>query len=95
MIIDQIENWANYFNSEPWHFCIRTLQSLKSDYPNGVYELKGKDIILKVFNCDTLPETETKIEAHDEYIDIQFIFFKELIHYPDSFRNSFIHNHGS
>lgn len=41
--------------------------------PAGTYELQGQDIYAKVFDAQTGPLSEHKPEAHEDYIDVQFL----------------------
>lgn len=39
----------------------------------GVYEIQGKEIYAQVFDAQTKPAEEVRPEAHEKYVDVQFL----------------------
>ena len=44
-----------------------------NDMLEGEYELRGRDIFVKIAEVETKPLGETRPESHEEYIDVQFV----------------------
>ena len=75
MIIDKIENSELYKSLHPrfdkaFEFIYKTDFSQLAD---GKYEIENDDIFAMVQEYNTKDKTEAKLEAHQKYIDIQYI----------------------
>ena len=72
MIVDRLDNWKIYFRDPVWEIIFAQLQSLNENTPLMEKNIKGDDIILKVFSCETIEPAspEAELEAHRKYIDI-------------------------
>lgn len=72
MIVDRIDRLQAYFarSGEIEKIC-RFLASLSPQTAEKEYEIDGRDIFARVMSYDTVAGTEGKVEAHDEYADIQ------------------------
>lgn len=44
-----------------------------SKIENGTYEIQGKEIYVSVMDAVTKPLEEGKAEAHEKYVDVQFV----------------------
>ncbi len=44
-----------------------------SQVRNGEYTIKGRELFVRVSTYDTAPRQDKKLEAHDRYIDVQFL----------------------
>ena len=79
MIIDKLENARFYYElgenfKKAFDFFINTdIKSLE----NGKYELDGENLYVSVQDYETKSEEDGKFEAHQKYIDIQFIITGE------------------
>jgi YhcH/YjgK/YiaL family protein len=75
MVIDRLENSALYQHFGPKF--IKAFQYLRetdfAQVPKGKYEIDGTDIIAIVNEYDTVPASGEQMEAHKQYIDIQYI----------------------
>lgn len=79
MIIDTFENISNYKGAGRVYTALEF--AAKTDFstmPLGKYELDGKDIFYMVQEYETKPFSGIA-EAHDKYIDIQFIISGEEV----------------
>jgi len=71
MIVDQLENWHRYFHGDAWRKAFAYLMALSPDTPEGITEIQGRDIYVRVMSYETTTEDKSALEAHREYIDIQ------------------------
>jgi len=73
MILDSLKNAGMYYQLHPlFREAFEYLESVDfSVVEPGKTELKGKDLFVIVSDSDMKPEADAKIEAHNEYIDIQ------------------------
>ena len=75
MIVDKIENAGLYKNLgvgiAKALACIE--QTDFSQHENGKVELEGKDLFYIVSEYETKDAVDCKLEAHKNYIDVQFI----------------------
>jgi YhcH/YjgK/YiaL family protein len=71
MVIDTLENMGKYLSEAEYAKIQEFLQTCSNDMEEGYYELEGKDIYARVMSYQTAPRTTCKIEAHNQYIDIQ------------------------
>ena len=73
MIIDKLENACFYYNlNAKIEKALRYLQDNDlSEFDNGKYEIDNDNIFVLIQDYDT--KTEGKWEAHEKYIDIQYI----------------------
>ena len=73
MIFDRIENINNYKNLGGVYKGLKFLAETDfTKIPVGKYELDGKNIYYMVQSYETKPD-KTISEAHEKYIDIQYI----------------------
>jgi YhcH/YjgK/YiaL family protein len=72
MIIDRLDNWQIYFRSPVWETVFIELLALNSNTPAMEKKIKGDEVILKVFSCETIDanSSEAELESHKKYIDI-------------------------
>ncbi len=75
MIVDRLENIQTY---QPLgrriSVALAYLQTTDfSQFEIGEYPIEGKDIFAIVNDYALKPETEGRLEAHREYVDIQFL----------------------
>lgn len=70
MIIDKIANLKKYLSAGVYQRLIGVLSKIDADTPEGTYEIDG-DMFIKVMSYDLHEKEECKIEAHNEFIDIQ------------------------
>ena len=72
MIIDRLDNWRLYFNVASWKTIFVQLQALDENTPEMEKQIKGDDVILKVFSYETIVPSSSKaqLESHKKYIDI-------------------------
>ncbi|OBQ55229.1 YhcH/YjgK/YiaL family protein [Halodesulfovibrio spirochaetisodalis] len=75
MIVDILENIDTYECLSP-HFATAFEFMRRTDLatlPDGQYEIDGRTVFATVFRGQGKKATEAKMEAHNEYIDIQFV----------------------
>jgi biofilm protein TabA len=72
MIIDCLDNWQIYFRNSVWEKIFAELLALNENTPAMEKKIKGDEIILKVFNYNTInPDApEAELESHRKYVDI-------------------------
>ena len=89
MIIDQLENCERYFAlGERFKKGFEHL--LSTDFgqiPPGKYELEGDQLKVAVQEYVSKEEADSKIEAHQRYADIQFIYAGEELMGIDTLRD--------
>ncbi len=73
MIVDRLENWADYPYGESWEKVFGFLLSLSPDTPDGEYPLQGEDVFARVMTYATRPREEAILETHREYADVQIV----------------------
>ncbi len=75
MIVDVLKNHARYDGLHSgFKKAFAFLEEAQKELPAvGRYELDGDKVYAMVQQYDTVSESETKWEAHKEYIDIQFV----------------------
>lgn len=84
MIHEKLENMGSY---EELHPLFKEAFDFIRDYLDnplkpGTYELKGTDLFAKIFGYET--RSEGKYEAHNDYIDIQYMIDGvEKVYYSD------------
>jgi biofilm protein TabA len=66
-------DWLS-LHSEVFNDAFAWLRALPSSTPDGVVELRGRQLYAEVQGFDTLPDTERRWESHRRMIDIQFVF---------------------
>ncbi len=73
MILDRLENLANYVSLHP--LFVETVDYLQhcdiSHLEVGKKELKGRDLNINIAQTDPKTKEEARQEAHRQYIDIQ------------------------
>ena len=74
MIIDRLENAARYYAIHPgFEAALRTLSEADFDaLEPGAHEIDGTRLSMNVIAGEGHPEAEMKLEAHRQYIDIQY-----------------------
>jgi len=58
---------------EPLYEAIAYAKDFDQSQPDGVYEVKGKDVFGIVLSYDTAPASERVFEAHKNYLDVQVL----------------------
>ena len=75
MILDSIKNAGTYKSLSP--LIAKSLEALErldfSDIPDGKYEIDGDKIFYMVQRYTTKPFETALPEAHEKYIDVQFV----------------------
>lgn len=76
MVIDKMENASLYYGLGPRFQ--KALEWLQTVDPNTLtlgerVELDGSDIYAFLFDVDTLPAEDCKLECHKNYADIQYL----------------------
>lgn len=76
MICDQLKNYKTYENlSHAIKKALAYLQTLTPEtLPGSRYELDGDRLYAFSSTYETLPASQRKIEAHRNYLDIQYVF---------------------
>src|SRR5690349_3536483 len=74
MIADTLAHSGRYASLSP-HFAAAFdfLRKVPASQPNGRSDIRGDDCFALVQSYKTKPLAEAKFEAHQKYIDIQFI----------------------
>jgi biofilm protein TabA len=72
MIHDALSNWPIYFHEAPWKQVFEFLGSLTPDSPDSsCIDLAGDGMYAAIMTYQTCLPQESKLEAHNKYIDIQ------------------------
>lgn len=71
MIQDKIIYLKEYFSEKQYEKIEKFLSILDVDMEEKKYEIDGDNIFAKVMSYQTSASEQCKIEAHNEYIDIQ------------------------
>lgn len=71
MIFDKLQNLHKYVLTEQFKKIQIFLKELSPNMEEKTYEIDGKNIFASVMNYSTVLSDDGKIEAHNEYIDIQ------------------------
>ncbi|MCX5832805.1 MAG: hypothetical protein NT140_13145 [Deltaproteobacteria bacterium] len=61
MIVDRLDNWRLYFSDPVWVTIFAHLRALDENTPAMEKQIKGDDIILKVFGYVTIVPTDPEI----------------------------------
>ncbi|MFA5689205.1 MAG: YhcH/YjgK/YiaL family protein [Kiritimatiellales bacterium] len=80
MIVDRIENFADYPYGDAWNKAFEFLKTLTPETETRRYELLGDDLYVMVDSYETKARSAAKLETHAKYIDIQFMIDKEEVH---------------
>ena len=72
MIYDHIDNIGLYRFSPATMKAFEFLKTLTPDTPDGTYEIIGPDVYAMVQSYDTESDPPPILEAHRNYIDIQY-----------------------
>ena len=75
MIFDNIRNCKLYYGAnEKFEKAFEFIKKATDEnYPVGKYELDGDSLYAMVQEYTTKPKSEAKYEAHEKYIDIQYM----------------------
>lgn len=76
MVIDKLENASLYYGLGPrFKKALEWLQTVDPNIltPGNRIELEGNDIYAFLFDVETLPTEECKLECHKNYADIQYL----------------------
>lgn len=75
MIFDVLEHAGKYEALSPYFPAAFTFLQKKDlrDLPDGQYEIQGRKVFATVVRQKGKTISEAKLEAHDKYIDIQFV----------------------
>jgi biofilm protein TabA len=72
MIHDSLSNWNIYFHASPWKQVYEFLSSLTPDSPvSSRIDLAGDEMYAAIMTYETCLPRDSKIETHDQHIDIQ------------------------
>ena len=76
MICDQLKNSASYETLSPAiQKALAYLKTLTPEtLPGSRYEIDGSNVSAFSSNYETQPASQRKIEAHRNYLDIQYVF---------------------
>lgn len=72
MINDKMENLLNYIPQGKKNEIERFLLLVKPEMDEKRYEIDGNDIFAMIMSYNGKCRKECRIEAHDQYVDIQF-----------------------
>lgn len=72
MVHDKLENLYKYLPERYRENVEEYLKNINCDSKETTIEIVGKDIYGRVMSYPTKFEENAKIEAHDDYVDIQF-----------------------
>lgn len=72
MINDKIENLLYYLPKSKQRKMDKFIKSIREDMEEGYYEIDGDNIYAKVMSYDGKLREFCRIEAHNNYVDIQF-----------------------
>ncbi len=88
MIIDQLENLGQYGDIRSHLQIMEILRNRPFDEMEpGRYDVEGDDLYFTLARYDTAPLEQGKLEAHETYIDVQYVVRgEEMIGYAP--RNS-------
>ncbi len=73
MIVDSMTNIENYGFSDSLLKGFNFLENLSPDVVDGEYEIEGRNIFAVIDSYKTRDKSNAFLEAHKEYIDIQYI----------------------
>ncbi len=75
MIIDRLENADRYADLHPgFRAAFELLRSFDFDAaPDGPAEIDGQRLTINVLRRDLKTPEEAKLEAHEKYVDIQYV----------------------
>ena len=81
MIIDSLDQSERYLSIHPlFEPAFEYLRAFKPGTPDGRHEVMGDRLFSLPQSYETFPASERRFEAHERYIDIQYIFSgKEVI----------------
>lgn len=71
MVFDQLRNLNKYISCEQYEKIEAFLEKVSLNMEEKYYEIDGKLIYARVMSYPTLMQHDCRIEAHDQYIDIQ------------------------
>lgn len=71
MTIDKIENLEKYIPEKYREKVSQYMKTVTSKIPEGTYEIEGQYVFARVMSYSTKPDSKCRIEAHNQYIDIQ------------------------
>ncbi len=72
MIFDDIRDWDAFRFSPAVAKAFAFLDALPVSAKEGVFEIQGRDIYAMVQSYETTQESAGKLEAHRDFIDIQY-----------------------
>lgn len=70
MILDSLDNWAQYSAAPAWRAAFEFLTALGPDAEPGQREVLGRDVFVNIFEFETKNLLDTVLEAHRDYVDI-------------------------
>lgn len=71
MIFDSIENWRHYQLGDAWEKAFAFIEDLSPESDDDFYPLDGDRLYARVMSYETCMPQDAKIEAHQEFVDIQ------------------------
>lgn len=72
MVHDKLKNLYKYLPNGKQSVVMNFVNQITSDMEERYYEIQGEDIFARVMSYEGKEKADCKIEAHDQYIDIQF-----------------------
>jgi YhcH/YjgK/YiaL family protein len=75
MILAHIDHPGTYLpvlGSQTWQQALDWIKTHAHNSPQGIFELKGRDMYVNVHGYNTLPENQCRFESHKHYIDLQY-----------------------
>ena len=71
MVYAKIADLSKYLDKDIYKQLETFLKQVSENMPDGEYPIKGDSVYARVMSYSTSSPEECKIEAHDQYIDIQ------------------------
>jgi len=73
MVVDQLENAANYPFGAAWEKVCAFLAGLAPETADGEYAVQGEEIFARVMTYTTRLPEDAVLEAHRDYVDVQSV----------------------
>lgn len=73
MILGKRDQLLRVLKPEAVELIEKFLKGTSRNTPLGEYQLKGEEIFAKVLEYNTTPNNDNQVEAHNQYVDIQFL----------------------
>lgn len=72
MVCDKLENLNKYIPHSKKEVIGMFVEKIHADMEEGFYEIDGEDVFARVMSYDGKERGACAIEAHNQYVDIQF-----------------------